>query len=65
MTIGSNAPQMYQYPLRIKEHPDDDETKTMQNYSLFEMEKCVDRERKKIEMLIGKFLHSGFNLWTE
>jgi len=29
------------------------------------MEKVVDRVKKKIEMLIGKFLTSGFNLWTE
>lgn len=65
MKIGTNAPQMYQYPLRIKENEDDDVNLTMKKYSLHEMEKVVDREKKKIEMLIGKFLHSGFNLWTE
>lgn len=65
MKIGTNAPQMYQYPLRIRENEEDDGTLTMENYNLFEMEKIVDREKKKIEMLIGKFLTSGFNLWTE
>jgi hypothetical protein len=56
---------MYQYPLRLKESPDDDATLTMQRYSLHEMEKIVDREKKRIELLVGKFLTSGFNLWTE
>ena len=29
------------------------------------MQKIIDKEKRKVEMLIGKFLTSGFNLWTE
>jgi len=30
----------------------------------FEIGKVVDREKKRIELMIGKFIYSGFNLWT-
>ena len=29
------------------------------------MQKIVDHEKRRIEQLVGKFLTSGFNLWTE
>lgn len=66
MAIGGNAPQMYQYPLRLAQdaHKDDSPGDGPQ-CSLFEMQKIVEQEKRKIEMLIGKFLTSGFNLWTE
>ena len=33
--------------------------------TIFEMKKIVEAEWRKIEMLVGKFLFSGFNVWTE
>ena len=75
MAIGSNAPQMYQYPLRLERSISnkfgEDAASTYLSETnelpctLFEMQKVVDRNKKKIEMLIGKFLFSGFNIWTE
>ena len=35
------------------------------NYSVHEVEKVVDREKKKIEMCIGQFFTSGYNIWTQ
>jgi len=66
MTIGGNAPQMYQYPLRLS-HDDleDDSPNNGPNCTLYEMQKIIEKEKRKVEMLIGKFLTSGFNLWTE
>lgn len=28
------------------------------------MEKIISRETQKIELIFGKFIHSGFNIWT-
>lgn len=36
----------------------------MHQYTIDEITKVVDRESKRIEMLVGKFIHSGFNIWT-
>ena len=63
MRIGKNAPQMFQYPLRIRDDIEDPNSEY--KCTQYEMEKVVDRERKRIEMLVGKYIHSGFNLWTE
>jgi len=63
MKIGKNAPQMFQYPLRIRDDVDDPQSEY--KCTQFEMDKVVDREKKRIEMLVGKYIHSGFNLWTE
>lgn len=30
----------------------------------FELAKVVDANTKKIELLIGKFIYSGYNIWT-
>jgi hypothetical protein len=30
----------------------------------FELAKIIDRETRKIETLIGKFIYSGYNIWT-
>jgi len=30
----------------------------------FELEKVVNSNTKKIELLIGKFIFSGYNIWT-
>lgn len=30
----------------------------------FELAKIVDRETKKLELMLGKFIYSGFNIWT-
>ena len=30
----------------------------------FELAKVVDSNTKKIELLIGKFIYSGYNIWT-
>ena len=76
MTVGSNAPQMYQYPLRLEGPMDNGsgdryfkDGVEIQNCeipcTIFEMKKIVEAEWRKIEMLVGKFLFSGFNVWTE
>ena len=33
-------------------------------FSVFEMGKIMDREQRRIEMMIGKFIYSGYNIWT-
>jgi hypothetical protein len=33
-------------------------------FTPLEVSKVVDRETKRIELLIGKFIYSGFNIWT-
>jgi hypothetical protein len=46
-----------------------DETNEMADDSSYkftplEVGKVVDRERNRIEMLVGKHIYSGFNIWT-
>lgn len=68
MKIGNNAPQIYQYPLNLfqGEEPDDVNDNDLSTYKFtpLEVEKVVEREKARIEMLIGKYIYSGFNIWT-
>ena len=60
MVLGKNAPQIYQYALALIEDAECDAPPP----TPFELGKIVDRETRKIETLIGKFLYSGYNIWT-
>jgi hypothetical protein len=60
MVLGKNAPQIYQYAISLIEDPECDAPPP----TPFELAKIIDRETRKIETLIGKFLYSGFNIWT-
>ena len=67
MQIGKNAPQIHQYPISIfngEVSSADVEDSSAYQYSPFEIGKVVDRETKRIELMIGKFIYSGFNIWT-
>lgn len=65
MKIGKNAPQIYQYPIRIDEESKECDQDGFHKYTMFEISKVVENESKRIEMMIGKFLYSeGFNIWT-
>ena len=65
MRIGKNAPQIYQYPIRIDEESKESDQEGFHKYTMFEVAKVVESETKRIEMMIGKFLYSeGFNIWT-
>ena len=65
MKIGQNAPQIYQYPLNLfqGEDPTEEEDGSYK-FTPLEVGKVVDREKQRIELLIGKFIYSGFNIWT-
>lgn len=58
MTIGDNAPQIFQYSVSIEGW---DTKKTCMPR---DMEKVISRENQKIELIFGKFISSGFNIWT-
>ena len=60
MVLGKNAPQIYQYAIAIVDESDIDGPQV----TPFELAKIVDRETRKIESLIGKFIYSGYNIWT-
>ena len=60
MTLGKNAPQIYQYAIALIEEAECDAPAP----TPFELAKIMDRETRKIETLIGKFLYSGYNIWT-
>jgi hypothetical protein len=60
MQIGKNAPQIYQYAIALIEEAECDAPPP----TPFELAKIIDRETRKIETLIGKFLYSGYNIWT-
>jgi hypothetical protein len=60
MTLGKNAPQIFQYAIGIIEEAECDAPQL----TPFELGKIVDRETRKIETLIGKFIYSGYNIWT-
>jgi hypothetical protein len=61
MRIGQNAPEIFQYPVKIENADGQDETF---KFTPFEVGKIVDRLSKKLEMVIGKYIHSGFNIWV-
>jgi hypothetical protein len=60
MVLGKNAPQIYQYAIALIEESECD----VPQPTPFELGKIVERETRKIETLIGKFLFSGYNIWT-
>ena len=67
MKIGKNAPQIYQYPLNLfsgEEEPVDDNDISTYKFTPLEVGKVVEREKNRIEMLVGKYIYSGFNIWT-
>ena len=33
-------------------------------FTPLEVSKVVEKEKSRIELLLGKFIYSGFNLWT-
>ena len=61
MRIGQNAPQIFQYPVKIENADEQDET---YKFTGFEVGKIVDRLHRKLEMVLGKYIHSGFNIWV-
>jgi hypothetical protein len=65
MKIGTNAPQVYQYPMNLfPGEPEDIVDDGNSSYQPQDVGKVVDREKSRIELLCGKFVYSGFNLWT-
>ena len=64
MTIGKNAPQIFQYPIGIEEGEEANKPGAAPPVTPFELAKVVDSNTKKIELLIGKFIYSGYNIWT-
>lgn len=67
MKIGLNAPQIYQYPLLLfhgepKEFTEDDNS--LYKFTPLEVGKVMEKEKANIELLLGKFIYSGFSLWT-
>ena len=64
MSIGKNAPQIFQYPISIEECDDSTNHGSAPPVTPFELAKVVDSNTKKIELLIGKFIYSGYNIWT-
>lgn len=60
LKMGKNAPQIYQYAIGLIE----DAECNAPPPTPFELGKIMDRETKKIETLVGKFLYSGYNIWT-
>lgn len=65
MTIGKNAPQIFQYPISIVEIGEEEaDSQNAPPITPFELAKVVDMNNRKIELLIGKYIYSGFNIWT-
>lgn len=65
MKIGKNAPQIYQYSLKLVQGHDP-KAPDVGNYEFSpqDMEKAVEGARKKLELVFGKgFIYSGYNLW--
>lgn len=65
MKIGQNSPQIYQYPVSLfygeaSEFCDDAPSK----FTPQDLQKVIERERSRIELLAGNFIFSGFNIWT-
>ena len=66
MKMGQNAPQIFQYPINLfsGEAPDVEEENSFYKFTPLELSKVVEREKSRIELLVGKFIYSGFNIWT-
>ena len=64
MTIGKNAPQIFQYPISIVEIGGEEGCDNAPPITPFELAKVVDMNNRKIELLIGKYIYSGYNIWT-
>ena len=66
MRMGPMAPQqVYQYPIGLFESLDTDTLMESQAFTTTDVEKIVERERSRIELLVGKdFIFRGFNIWT-
>ena len=65
MKIGQNAPQFYQYPLNLfPGEAEDLEDDGNYKFTPVEVSKVVEKEKARIELLTGKFIYSGYNLWT-
>lgn len=64
MKIGKKAPQIYQYPINLDGKEGDHKAAGDYIYSVLDVGKVVDRNTAKLELLIGKFIYSGYNIWT-
>ena len=51
--------------MRIFEEDEQANQIDVHKYTVDEITKVVDFSQKKIEMCMGKFIHSGFNIWTQ
>ena len=61
MRIGKKAPEIFQYPVKIENAEQQDET---HNFDDKQISKIVERLSKKLEMVLGKYIHSGRNIWV-
>lgn len=61
MKIGKKCPTMYQYPLRIENTEEVDETL---KYTTFELEKIAAKLRRKLEVVLGTYMQHGQCVWT-
>ena len=61
MKIGKQCPMMYQYPLRIENNDQVDETL---KYTTFELEKITARLKRKLEVVLGTYMQHGQCVWT-
>lgn len=64
LRIGDKCPVLFQYPLRIQEEIEMSGNDNAHTYTIDEITKAVDYCKTKIELLVGKFIHSGQNIWT-
>lgn len=65
MKIGKNAPQIYQFSLKLVQgHDPKAPDNGSYQFTPQDMERAVEGARKKLELVFGKgFIYSGFNLW--
>ena len=60
LKIGDKCPVLFQYPIKIFEEDANAASKdNVHKYTNDEITRVVDYAQKKIEMLVGKFIHSG------
>ena len=64
LKIGEKCPILFQYPVRIHEEDEMADQDNVHKFSVDEITRVVDYCQKKIELLVGKFIHSGLNIWT-
>jgi len=64
LKIGKNCPVFFQYPIKINEEGENADQDDVHKYTIDEMTRAVDSCQKKIELLVGKYIHSGYNIWT-